>query len=99
MKFFQQQKQENLAHLGPFQLIRLMSGSLIFHEFPLKNNFYLNFKNTKKTCSVYFTVRIIKQRSSKSNGIPCGDPSDVPRILVIPRFVAITKIGERSDSI
>ena len=41
---------------------------------------------------------MIMSRSSRSSGNPCGDLYCVPRILAMPRFVAVIKTGDRSDS-
>lgn len=46
----------------------------------------------------YDVVLIIRARSNRSIGIPCGDLYFVPRIRVIPRFEAMTTMGARSVS-
>ena len=48
--------------------------------------------------SLYGVVLMIMSRSSKSSGRPCGDLYCVPRILAMPRFVAVIKTGDKSLS-
>ena len=48
--------------------------------------------------SAYGKVRIIRRRSNRSGGIPCGDWISVPLIVVCPRLVANMTIGLSVDS-
>ena len=48
---------------------------------------------------IWFKMNIIDNRSNHSIGIQCGDNCEVLLISVIPRFVAIIRIGAISDSI
>ena len=50
-----------------------------------------------KSSSPYVEVLMIKRRSSKSTGIPCGEIKSVPLIVHIPRLVAKTTIGAKVD--
>jgi hypothetical protein len=41
---------------------------------------------------------MMSRRSSKSMGTPCGERYCVPRMRVMPRFVAVTRMGAMSFS-
>mmetsp|Transcript_35408 Transcript_35408/g.61179 ORF Transcript_35408/g.61179 Transcript_35408/m.61179 type:complete len:212 (-) Transcript_35408:655-1290(-) len=50
------------------------------------------------SASEYGVVEMIMSRSRRSIGMPWGDLYCVPRILAMPRLVAMTSTGDMSDS-
>ena len=56
------------------------------------------FRIWRTSFGAYGSVAMISSRSKKSSGIPCGPWYFVPRIVVIPRFVARIRMGAILDS-